>query len=190
MKWSEGLICRALATQFFKHKCLLLVPNTTWAGAEADVLGVTMDLRIVDVEIKISRSDLKADAAKEKWWKRASNWKFEYDRAVGPPAPDVRRDWPRRVWKHYYALPAEIWKPELLEALPSPCSGVLLLHEGNGVDGIGNPWIDVRVERRATPNKAADRLEPEHVIDIARLSNLRMWDAYARLHRNQTTEAA
>lgn len=32
--------------------------------------------------------------------------------------------------------------------------------------------------RRACPNKHAHRLEPEQVMDIARLANLRMWEAY------------
>jgi len=71
-------------------------------------------------------------------------------------------------------MPAEIWKPELLNCLASSASGVLLLREQrNSVTPIA-----VHVERRATPAKDAYTLKPEQVMDIARLANLRMWDAY------------
>jgi hypothetical protein len=44
--------------------------------------------------------------------------------------------------------------------------------------------LDLAIEcrRRTTPNKDACRLKPEHVMDIARLANLRMWDAYEARH--------
>lgn len=170
MRWNEGLIARAISQQVFNRRCVLLVDNCNWTGHECDVLAVTTDLRVIDVEIKISRSDLKADAAKDKWWHQP-RWRWNEER---PPA--VARLHPPRVWKHYYALPAEIWKPDLLACLPSPRSGVLLLTEKRGGHGL----VGVHVERRATPNKDADRLRPEQVMDIARLANLRMWDAYYR----------
>lgn len=40
--------------------------------------------------------------------------------------------------------------------------------------------VVVSVERRATPNKDAVRLKPESVMDIARLANIRMWEARRR----------
>lgn len=178
MNWNEGMIARAIAQQTLAKKCVVLVDNCNWTGHECDVLGVTTDLRIIDVEVKISRADLKADAKKSKWWMR--RWNYPFDGATGgyarsgPPAPALRQEWPVKVWKHYYALPAEIWKPELLDCLPSKASGVLLLQRL----GHPHPGITVTCERRATPNKDAYRLKPEQVMDIARLANLRMWDAY------------
>lgn len=174
--WSETFIARALCTQFLNRRCVVLVPNTKWTGYECDVLAVTTDLRIVDIEIKISRADLKADAKKDKWWHRGFGaWnaaKRDFDH---PPA--VAREWPEEVWKHYYALPADIWKPELLAALPSTRSGVLLLRQQRSKS------VPVAVEcvRRATPNKAAKRLTPAQAVDLARLANLRMWDALQRM---------
>lgn len=166
MTWSEGKIARAIALQTLARKCVVLVDNCNWTGHECDVLGVTTDLRIIDVEVKISRADLKADAKKDKWWNRLTWRRME--------GPEQRRQHPPKVWKHYYAMPREIWKPDLLDFLPSPASGVLLLYEG----GWPQPPVIVTCERRATPNKDAMRLKPEHVVDIARLANLRMWDAY------------
>ncbi|WP_342617204.1 hypothetical protein [Rhodoferax sp. GW822-FHT02A01] len=168
MIWNEGMIARAISLQTLARKCVVLVDNCNWTGHECDVLGVTTDLRIIDVEVKISRSDLKADAKKDKWWHRVS-----YGWVDGPPRPVTH---PRKVWKHYYALPAEIWKPELLDCLPSTSSGVLLLRQG----GWPQPPVIVSCERRATPAKDAYRLKPEEVMDIARLANLRMWEAYKR----------
>lgn len=168
--WSERSIARAIALQTLAKRCVVLVDNCNWTGYECDVLGVTNDLRIIDVEVKISRADLKADRDKDKWWQRAGyGWQHR-------DAPPVARLHPPKVWKHYYALPKAIWKPELVDCLPSPASGILLLTEHDSVH------MPVRVScvRRATPCRDATRLEPKHVMDIARLATLRMWEAYRR----------
>lgn len=169
MNWTESVIAGAISRQTLARKCVVLVDNCNWTGHECDVLAVTMNLRIIDVEVKISRADLKADAKKDKWWHRIG-WSSHH----GPDAPRLH---PRKVWKHYYAMPKAIWKPELLDCLPSKASGVLLLQEPQYPDGI----VTVMCERRATPATDAYRLKPEEVMDISRLANLRMWDAYRRL---------
>lgn len=171
MTWSEGQIAAAICRQTLASKCVVLVDRCNWTGHECDVLAVTKDLRVIDIEIKISRADLKADAHKDKWWQTY----FPYNDHHVRPQP---RQWPRRVWKHYYAMPAEIWKPELLDCLASPKSGVLLMTKQDR----GAPVV-ARCLRRATPNRNADCLAPQQVIDIARLANLRMWDAYAQVER-------
>jgi hypothetical protein len=183
--WTETTIARALALQFFKRRYLCVVPNCTWTGHECDLLVVTDDLRIIDVEIKISRADLKADAKKEKWWHRPYNWPFTIDHPLfhGAPAPDRRLLHPAKVWKHYYALPMEIWKPELETALPSSESGILLL---NG----GDTGIYSHVERRAKPARDADVLTSKQAIDIARLASLRMWNTYQQLEAATSKAAA
>lgn len=181
MQWSEGVIARAISRQTLARKCVVLVDNCNWTGHECDVLGVTTDLRIIDIEVKISRADLKADARKDKWWHR-------FGAVYGGVGPDGRtlwktpdpaaRPWPPKVWKHYYALPKDIWTPELLDCLPSKNSGVLLLAPGQNPDVMP---VVVSVARRCTPNKDATKLQPQHVMDIARLANLRMWNAYEQL---------
>lgn len=167
MEWNEGMIARAIGTQILARRCVVLVDNCNWTGHECDVLAVTVDLRIIDVEIKISRSDLRADARKGKWWHQPP-WRWNAEKPAA-----VARQHPPRVWKHYYCMPADIWKPELATCLPSEASGILLVrHQRNA--------ITVSVERRATPSRDAARLRPEQVMDIARLANLRMWGAYRR----------
>jgi hypothetical protein len=169
-------IARAIALQTLARRCVVLVDNCNWTGHECDVLGVTTNLRIIDVEIKISRADFKADAKKDKWWHRMAtrreqqadgSWQY-----VTPPG--VPKQWPQRVWKHYFCLPEDIWRPELVEFLPSPASGVLLAKRTDG--GLGP--VAVTCVRRAKPNPDAYRLSPEQAVDIARLANLRMWEAY------------
>jgi hypothetical protein len=187
MTWNEHSIARAIALQTLARKCVVLVDNCNWTGHECDVLAVTNDLRIIDVEVKISRADLKADAKKDKWWHRTFLGYAERKEIFNEAGRLIRIEqpslWdskplqhPRKVWKHYYALPQEIWRPELLECLPSKASGVLLLREQRN----SHTPLAVHVERRATPAKDAYQLKPEQVMDIARLANLRMWEAYRR----------
>lgn len=180
MMWSERVIASEIARQTLARKCVVLVDNCNWTGHECDVLGVTTDLRIIDVEVKISRADLKADAKKDKWWHSGGLWRAWAGETR--PAP-VAREWPPKVWKHYYALPADIWRDDLIAALPSPKSGVLLLKEQK----FGGAPIVVECRRRATPNKNATRLTPANAVDIARLANLRMWEAYRDVERERDT---
>lgn len=184
MQWNEQLIAKEVSTQVLKNKCVVMVNNCNWTGHECDVLAVTTDLRIIDVEIKISRSDLKADAKKDKWWHRYYTGEYETvmskngwrsQRAI--QAKELRQ-WPPKVWKHYYLLPFEIWEQGLEKFLPSESSGILFIHDWRGS---GNPQIVAH--RRAKPNKDAHRLTPQQTVDIARLANLRMWNAYSENER-------
>ncbi len=191
MKWSEYSIARAIALQTLARKCVVLVDNCGWTGYECDVLGVTTDLRVIDVEVKISRADLKADAKKEKWWHRKflgiserkedffpdGRLKAVWHQNVYESSPLTH---PRKIWKHYYALPKEIWRDELFDCLPSKSSGVLLL-DVDGYPRFSDQVMRVNCVRRAKPDKLATRLKPEEVMDIARLANLRMWESYKKL---------
>jgi len=174
-RWNEARIASAIARQVLLRKCIVLVDRCNWTGYEADLLCVTQDLRLIDVEIKISRSDFAQDAKKDKWWHRNINGAYVQTPAGrhwkwGEP---VHRDWPPKIWKHYFAMPADIWDDALFEKAPSPASGVLLLSHGRTDSG-----VNVKVLRRATPNRDAGKVSAAAAIDIARLANLRMWNAY------------
>lgn len=175
MAWSEHNIGRALARQTFKAG-LVVVPRCTWTGHECDLLVVTEKLMLVDVEIKISRADLKADAKKDKWWHRQRFWDEPHGEKPRTPV-----DWPPKVWKHYFAVPHDIWTPALFDSLPSTASGVILL-----ADGITPGFMAASVERRAKPNPDAQQLAPAHIVDIARLASLRMWDAFKELEHGKS----
>lgn len=189
MSWNENLIARALALQTFNRRSLVVVPNCNWTGYECDLLVVTPDLRIIDVEIKISRADLKADAKKYKWWEskflgygeEIATERFGYVTRHRPALYEkIKRQWPPKVWKHYYAMPADIWKPELLECV-GPNSGILLLKK----QPEGGAPIAAYVERQAKPNRDAEKISAAAAVDIARLASLRMWESFQSLENER-----
>jgi len=170
MLWNERTIGKALQHQVF-NRAVCVVDNCIWTGFEADMMIVEPKLRIIDVEIKVSRADLKADFHKDKWIEFKSG-QYGVPREMLP-----RKLWPRQVWKHYYAVPEDVWTDELLPCLGSPNSGVLLLKEGK--DG----RVRIRCHKRTVPNKEAKKLEAAAVLDIARLATLRLWNAYDAVNR-------
>ena len=166
-----GWLCRYT----FARKLLLLVPNCSWPGAETDFLLVTTDRRVVDVELKMSVADLKRDAVKDKWF---HSWDYKID---GPYRRGMNKDrrpraWPRRVWKHYYLMPKDTWKPELEQSI-QPVSGVLLMEHCR------NNHLLITCCRRARPCRDAERIDADDCLDIARLAGLRMWNTYDELRR-------
>lgn len=159
--WTAAAITRAVIRSHIFSRNVVAVPCTNWVGHECDLLVVEKRLRIIDLEVKISRSDLKADLKKDKWWHRKP-WQ-------GREQLVERRDWPPGVWKHYYAMPAEIWDDKLLSSIPET-SGVLILRRPH----------QVSVVRAAKPNSKAQPISAADAIDIARLAGLRLWDVLAR----------
>ena len=176
MNWSEEKIARILSTNIFENKYVMTVPNCNWTGYECDLFAVTQTLKIIDFEIKISRSDLKADAKKDKWWDR----KWIYNPASPQNYDFVEKslNHPRKVWKHYYVLPSDIWSDELYASIPE-CSGVILLKEGQS--GTYGKICGATLIRRAKPNKDAYVLNKHQVMNIARLLQFRTNDAIKRL---------
>lgn len=170
-RWSERQIGRALYAHVFARRCLICIPNCSYPGSECDLLVVRKDLRMVDVEIKISRSDLKADRLKNKWFKE---WDFA---AHGwrRPRPEEREPiaHPKNIWKHYYALPRDIWHEDLYADI-QPTSGVIVID-----DGFQKPHLEII--RHAKPNKSAEQIVKDDLISLAANQNARMWDAYWEL---------
>jgi hypothetical protein len=168
IEWSERRIGAALQRTVFNRE-VCVVDNCLWTGFEADLLIVEPRLRIIDVEIKVTRADLKADYHKDKW--------LDFGHRGLQRSELPRKLWPRQVWKHYYAVPFDIWNEDLRELLGSPKSGLLVLSEKR------SGKVDVSCEKRATPNKEARTLTAEEVMDIARLASLRLWNAYDAVSR-------
>jgi len=167
-KWTERSIGGLVVRELFQRR-VLAVPNCSWTGYECDLLVVEPGLRLIDVEIKISRSDLLADPRKDKWWRSAGGlW---HGSARQP------RDWPPQVWKHYYVMPAAVWEDGCC-MLPAK-SGIVLIHEHRD----GRPYL--KVLRRCRVNPDAKPIDHVQAINIARLAGLRMWDALRDLDRSR-----
>lgn len=160
-------IAACLARNTFKDAAIA-VDRCYALGDECDILVVARNLRYIDVEVKVSRADLKADRRKDKW-RECVPW--------GSQAEPRHLDWPRGVWKHYFAMPEDIWKPELVEFM-SPCSGVLLVR--GGITSAPRFWR-VKCARRARANNSAPPASPDAIVNLARLAGFRMWDTYEKL---------
>jgi hypothetical protein len=177
-KFTERNIAHTLAFQLLNSQSVLVVPNCGWTGHEADLLIIEPGLRIIDVEIKISRADLKADGKKDKWWvsrpwsRRASI------------EPRIPRQWPDKVWKHYYALPESIWDESLVSTIPEASGIILLKHVPQARAG-----IIINVTRKAKPNREAKAISHVDAIDLARLASLRMWAALRKKEDHDQTNA-
>ena len=161
MKWTERKVGYAVMHQIME-RAAVVVPNCNYTGYEADLLVVTNDLRLVDVEIKVDRSDLKADLKKDKWW-RGTYITGDNGEKIGPFAP--------KVWKHYYVMPEKVWDDSLYEFIP-PTSGVVLIKEYPHT----KTKLFMKMKRRATPNRKAEKISPQDAFRVGRLCNLRMWD--------------
>lgn len=157
-KLTAAHIAAILARQIFEGD--LMCPNCTFTGPEVDLLVVHRSLRLIDVEIKLTRADLKADVKKAKWWHQ------QYADWYKPKGPPIQLGWPRRIWKHYYVMPIDVWKPELVDSIPAN-SGVLVISEEGG-------W-GVRHIKRAKCNRDAEPIEARDAVNIARLASLRYW---------------
>lgn len=166
MKWTEAKVGYAVMHQIM-DRAAVVVPNCNWTGYEADLLVVTTDLRLIDVEIKIDRSDLKADLIKDKWW-RGVYIKGDDGEKEGP--------FPPKIWKHYYVMPAKVWDDSLYACIP-PTSGVILIKDYPHT----KTKLLMEVRRRATPNRKAPKISPTDAFAVGRLCNLRMWDRIMRV---------
>lgn len=181
-------IARCLAANIFSSD-LVVVDRCCWPGAECDLLVVTNRCQVIDVEVKISRADLKADRDKSKWY-RPQDYLWREDH--GPPMPrNLPLDWPAKVWKHYYALPASLWRPEFVNLI-KPTSGVITVDVARAEAGprrreaqAAKPpsqWFH-KVVRRAKPNPSYQPLEAGEVRKIAHLTSVRLWRSYDEMQR-------
>lgn len=157
-------MARAIIHSQVFNRQLVVVPNTSWGGHEADLLAVdSRNMKLVEIEIKISRADLFADAKKDKWKRYGRMWQH-----LG------QHEWLPRVWKHYYAMPSAMWHgiagTEAEKRFPAT-SGILGVYETNR----GQPAIALC--RRPKCNIKAPPITASEALDIARLAGLRMWDA-------------
>lgn len=181
-------IGHCLARNLFRSD-LVAVDRCLWPGNECDLLVVTPRLQVIDVEVKISRADLKADRDKTKW---LESWDYQLHGWRSPkPGEQQRIDWPQNVWKHYYAMPISLWKPELAE-LCNPKSGVIVVdvchpnvrefgsEKSVALKARRSPglWYH-QVVKRAKPNPNYEPISTADLRKIAYLASCRMWNAYA-----------
>jgi hypothetical protein len=141
-----------------RHMC---VANVAWSllPYEADLIAVTQAGYMIEVEIKISLSDLKREDAKAKWRSRSFG---------------------ELVSRFYYAMPGELWDKPAAQAAIRPGAGVIVIRE------VGNV---LRVEMvREAERTSARALTQREQFDLARVGSYRAWSPFQR-HRQRQLRA-
>ena len=144
---------------WFDYRVNLIVPNVHWGMNmhECDLLIVSKAGYVTEVEIKISRADLRADA--KKW--------HGHQGGIA-----------KRVIKYlYFAVPEDIiasggvLKEDVMVMIPER-AGILTVRPGE-IDNVG-PRI--RRIREPTVNKHASKMPDSERYKVARLGALRIWN--------------
>lgn len=166
MKWTEQRIARLISRDFYEDKHIVFIPNTTFAGYEADVLCLNKNLKLVEFEIKTSKSDFKADKKKSKWteW----YWCDKEKKTLTKPA-----NHPRGMWKHYYIVPQSICYDDMIEDMASDYSGILVINEIEDK-------LSISCYKQAKPNKDAKTITQTDLFNLIRLVSLKMWNYYGK----------
>lgn len=128
-----------------RHIC---VQNVSWSMLpyEADLLVMTPSGYLIEVETKISLSDLKRDAGKNKW-----RWGSQDE----------------LVSRFYYAMPAALWDKTAAKEAIRAGAGVIVIRRHD--HGLG---ASVAVEAVKTK---ARKMTPKEQFNLARVGSFRAW---------------
>lgn len=136
----------------FSRRQWVAVPNVYWGWGlryEADLIAVSRAGVCTEVEIKVSRQDLRQDRLKRKWLT-----------GLGP-----------MIARFYYAVPENL-KDYALEIIPEDC-GLVAVGSGNEATS-GLPVA--RVIRRARTRKSARKPTEAEILKLHHLGIMRFWD--------------
>ena len=163
----------ALAS-WFDYRVNLIVPNVHWGMNmhECDLLIVSKAGYVTEVEIKISRAGLKADAKKSHGHR--SNWiKYLYF-----AVPD------------YIIADGNVLKDDVMAMIPERAGIITVKPFLSSMD----PWNDGNPRckriREPTANKAATTMGDLDRYKVARLGALRIWGLKSRLAEAQDISKA
>ena len=140
----------------------LIVPNVHWGMNihECDLLVITKAGYAWEVEIKVTKADLKKDAEK---------WHGHYD---------------DRIKALFFAIPDYL--EDCIDLIPKR-AGILIVSSGDlvsrKISGRNYTWPrQVKRLRDAVPNLAAQPFSDEDRYKVARLGALRIWRLKEKLH--------
>ena len=168
MKAIDVELALTAAGAVFNPRRYLVVPNVSWGWRlhyEADLIAAAPSGICHEVEIKVSRADLRADALKAKW----------------------NRGLDRRISKFWYAVPEDL----LADALESRLPGIEAIP---GVIVVRKPKSETafpraEVARRPDVIGGARKASSEEITELYRLGYLRFWDAIRSSHRDRSARA-
>jgi len=150
----------ALST-YFNYRVNLIVPNVSWGMSihECDLLIVSQAGYLTEVEIKVTKADLKADA--KKWHGHES----------------------RIIKRLFFALPDYL--ENCIDMVPER-AGIILVRPKDNVRGVYPYRPRCKEIRPAQRNKAAGKLGDTDRYKVARLGALRIWNLKRKLVPAQT----
>lgn len=153
----------AVAKRFGYRRCII-VPNVSWGlnfGYELDMLIVSPTGYATEVEIKVTKSDLKAD----------KNKRHQHDSI--------------RIQKLYFAVPA-ILKDDALEIIPQK-AGLIIVKANQEIhlprNRIYEIGITAEIVKSSIINKDAGKLCEKELIKLGHLAAMRIWSLKERLYR-------
>jgi len=148
----------ALAT-WFDYRINLIVPNVYWGWGldnhECDLLIVSKAGYVTEVEIKISRADLRADAKKSHGHRNA------------------------RIKYLYFAVPEKL-ETAALEFVPER-AGIITVRNGENVVGIYPHRPKCKRIREPSKTINVSKMSDHERYKIARLGALRIWNLKRKL---------
>ncbi len=133
----------------FNYRQNLIVPNVSWGMDihECDLLIVSKSGYATEVEIKISKADLKKDAFKK------HNHEDRFN----------------RIKRFYFAIPESL--SNCIEFIPER-AGIIVLSRSE-IDGVN--YIYCKVLRAARVNNTCRKFTEQERFNIARLGTMRIW---------------
>lgn len=133
----------------FDYRQNLIVPNISWGMNihECDLLVVSKSGYATEVEIKISKADLKKDALKK----------------------HNHEDRLNRIRRLYFAIPESL--RDCIEFIPER-AGILILSRGVS---FGEDYLYCKVFREARVNNSCRKFTEEERFNVARLGCMRIW---------------
>lgn len=143
----------AVARMFGIRKHFAIVPNVSWGllSHECDLLVVRKSGYAIEVEIKVSRSDLKKDEQKR----------------------HGHIEWQNRIKELYFAVPDKLLG-SALEFVPIN-AGIITVGRNN----VGVTYA--HIERPAVSNKHSRALDHAEMLTLARLGSMRILGLKAKL---------
>jgi hypothetical protein len=149
----------ALAAYFDSRKNFM-IPNVSngwrYLTYEIDVMVVTASLYAYDIEIKVSASDLRRDALKDKWRYCREQHYFR---------------------KSFFAMPEAMLKYQ--ELVPEHAGIIAVSYNERRY------WYDAKVVREPVVDGLAKKVTEAELSQLGRLTMLRMWDLKHSVHRLQ-----
>lgn len=155
------------AADYFDYRRNLIIPNVSFGlslNYEADLIIVTKDKYLYEVEIKISIADLKKDILKKKF---STNGQY-------------------KIKKFYYLIPESLlkYRDEILNLI-RPEAGLMSAKYNNYKNR-----FEINLINMATINKKAEKISDKEYLHLCHLAAMRIWTLKEHLNNlNSKNEA-